>query len=206
MNEDLAARLQRNPFVAILRGVRPDEIEDIAAVLLDEGIDVIEVPLNSPQPLESIRRLAARFSTTALVGAGTVLDVAAVDAVAGAGARLAVMPNADADVVRAAKRAGLIAIPGFLTPSEALAMLAAGADALKLFPAEAVSPAVLKAMRAVLPAEARVLPVGGVQPENVAAWRAAGAGGFGIGSALYKPGFSPVEVRARARAFVAAKS
>jgi len=206
MNEDLAARLQRNPFVAILRGVRPDEIEDIAAVLLDEGIDVIEVPLNSPQPLESIRRLAARFSTTALVGAGTVLDVAAVDAVVGAGARLAVMPNADADVVRAAKRAGLIAIPGFLTPSEALAMLAAGADALKLFPAEAVSPAVLKAMRAVLPAEARVLPVGGIQPENVAAWRAAGAGGFGIGSALYKPGFSPDEVRARARAFVAAKS
>lgn len=206
MNAALARRLGRNPFVAILRGVQPDEVEDIAAALIDEGIDIIEVPLNSPQPLDSIRRLADRFSAAALIGAGTVLDVAAVHAVADAGARLMVAPNADADVVRAAKHAGLIAMPGFLTPSEGLAMLAAGADALKLFPAEAASPAVLRALRAVLPPDTAVLPVGGIQTEHVAAWRAAGAAGFGIGSALYKPGLSAADVRARARAFTASKS
>jgi 2-dehydro-3-deoxyphosphogalactonate aldolase len=203
MNDDLREWLARSPYIAILRGVQPEEVEDIAQALIDEGIVIIEVPLNSPRPLDSIRCLASRFSTGALIGAGTVLNVAAVQAVADAGARLVVMPNADADVVRAAKRAGLIALPGFLTPSEALAMLAAGADALKLFPAEMASPAVLKAVRAVLPASVGVLPVGGIQFQHVAAWRAAGAAGFGVGSALYSPGTSAADVRARAREFVA---
>lgn len=203
MNDDLREWLARSPYIAILRGVRPEEVADIAQALIDEGIVIIEVPLNSPRPLDSIRNLTSRFSTGALIGAGTVLDVAAVQAVADAGAQLVVMPNADADVVRTAKRAGLIACPGFLTPSEAFAMLAAGADALKLFPAEMASPAVLKAVRAVLPASVDVLPVGGIQPQHVAAWRAAGAAGFGVGSALYSPGMSAADVRERARTFMA---
>ncbi|QJR09616.1 2-dehydro-3-deoxy-6-phosphogalactonate aldolase [Usitatibacter rugosus] len=198
---DLGERLARNPFVAILRGVRPDEVESIAEALLAEGVEILEVPLNSPQPLDSIERLAKRFGGRALVGAGTVLDAASADAVARAGARIAVMPNADAEVVRASKAAGMIAMPGFLTPSEAFAMLAAGADALKLFPAEASSPGVLQAMRAVLPPGTGVLPVGGVRPDNLGPWLAAGAVGFGIGSAIYKPGSTPEAVRERARAF-----
>jgi len=201
---ELAQRLARNPFVAILRGVRSDEAEAIAEALLAEGIEILEVPLNSPQPLESIGRLAKRFGDRALVGAGTVLDVASATAVARAGARIAVMPNADADVVRASKAAGMIAMPGFLTPSEAFAMLAAGADALKLFPAEASSPGVLQALRAVLPSGTAVLPVGGVRPETLGPWLAAGAVGFGIGSAMYKPGSTPEAVREHARAFNAA--
>jgi len=201
---ELAQRLARNPFVAILRGVRSDEAEAIAEALLAEGIEILEVPLNSPQPLESIGRLAKRFGDRALVGAGTVLDVASATAVARAGARIAVMPNADADVVRASKAAGMIAMPGFLTPSEAFAMLAAGADALKLFPAEASSPGVLQALRAVLPSGTAVLPVGGVRPETLGPWLAAGAVGFGIGSAIYKPGSTPEAVREHASAFNAA--
>ena len=137
MNDDLNSRLARNRYIAILRGVAPDEVDGIATALLDEGIDIIEVPLNSPQPLESIRRLAKHCPTATWIGAGTVLDSASVRAVALAGARFVVAPNADSGVVSAAKRNGLVAIPGVFTPSEALRMLAAGADALKLFPAEA---------------------------------------------------------------------
>jgi 2-dehydro-3-deoxyphosphogalactonate aldolase len=191
--------LARCPFVAILRGVKPDEVEAIAGALVDEGFGILEVPLNSPDPLASISQLAARFGGRALIGAGTVLRVDDVVAVSRAGGQLAVMPNADREVVERAKRLGMVAIPGFFTPTEAFAMLQAGADALKLFPAEGASPAVLGALRAVLPSGTAVLPVGGIHAGNLAPWRAAGAAGFGIGSALYKPGMEAEEVRARAR-------
>jgi 2-dehydro-3-deoxyphosphogalactonate aldolase len=202
----LARRLERFPFVAILRGVKPDEAEAIGQVLVDEGFDIIEVPLNSPAPLESIRGLVARLGDRALIGAGTVLRPEDVAGVAQAGGRLAVMPNAEREVVLEAKRLGLIAMPGIATPTEAFAMLRAGADALKLFPAEASSPAVLAAMRAVLPTGTLVLPVGGINALNFAPWRSAGAAGFGLGSALYKAGMRPDEVRRRAREFAQALS
>ncbi|HVM80795.1 MAG TPA: 2-dehydro-3-deoxy-6-phosphogalactonate aldolase [Stellaceae bacterium] len=196
--------LARSPLIAILRGVRPEEVRDIAAGILGAGIAILEVPLNSPEPIESIRRLADEFGAAALVGAGTVTSVAEVDAVAAAGGRLLVMPHADAAPVRRAKALGMIALPGFFSPSEAFAMIAAGADGLKLFPAEAASPKVLRSLRAVLPPEIPVLPVGGIDAAGIAAWRAAGAAGFGIGSALYKPGMSAAEVERRAEALVAA--
>jgi 2-dehydro-3-deoxyphosphogalactonate aldolase len=196
--------LARCPLVAILRGVRPDEVEAIGEALVAEGIAIIEVPLNSPEPIESIRRLAARFGDQALIGAGTVLDPADAARIAAAGGRLLVTPHADPEVVRAAKAAGMIAVPGFFTPGEAFALLKAGADALKLFPAEAASPAVLKALLAVLPKGTAVLPVGGIEAGNMAAWRAAGAAGFGIGGSIYRPGDTPETVAAKARALLAA--
>lgn len=196
--------LARNPLVAILRGVRPDEVEAIGDALLAEGIAVIEVPLNSPDPVESIRRLAARCGDRALVGAGTVLDPADCSRIAAAGGRLVVTPHADPDVVRAAKAAGMLAVPGFLTPAEAFALLKAGADGLKLFPAEAASPAVLKALLAVLPKGTPILPVGGMEAATLGPWRAAGASGFGIGSAIYKPGDDAATVGAKARRLVQA--
>ncbi len=195
----LAQHLARCPFVAILRGVKPDEAPAIAQALLEEGFEILEVPLNSPDPLESIRRLASAIGAQALVGAGTVLRVEDVLAVSEAGGGMVVMPNADRDVVAQAKRIGLLAMPGFATPTEAFAMLRAGADALKLFPAEAASPAVLGALRAVLPDGTPVLPVGGIHAGNLGPWTAAGAAGFGIGSALYKPGMSAAEVGRRAK-------
>lgn len=204
MGLTLTTALSRCPLVAILRGVRTDEVSDIAAALEAAGIAVIEVPLNSPTPIESIARLAAGFGERLLVGAGTVRRVAEVEAIAAAGGRLVVMPHADAAVVRAAKAHDLIAIPGFFTPSEAFAMLDAGADALKLFPAEAASPAVLRAMRAVLPKDALVLPVGGMDATTIPAWRDAGAAGFGIGSALYRPGDPAATVAAKAEALLRA--
>ena len=193
--------MERLPLVAILRGVEPDEVVAIGAELVDVGFAVIEVPLNSPEPFDSIGRLAAAFGDRALIGAGTVLTAAAVDRVAAAGGGLIVMPHADTAVIRAAKGAGLFAVPGFATPTEAFAALDAGADALKLFPAEAAPPAVLKAMRAVLPPAVPVLPVGGIRPETMAGYWEAGAAGFGLGSALYKPGDAPATVRAKAVAF-----
>jgi 2-dehydro-3-deoxyphosphogalactonate aldolase len=192
--------LSRCPLVAILRGVRPEEVEAIGDALLAEGIAVIEVPLNSPDPLDSIARLARRCGDRALVGAGTVLDPADCARIAEAGGRLVVTPHADPEVVRAAKAAGMLAVPGFLTPGEAFALLRAGADGLKLFPAEAASPAVLKALLAVLPKGTPVLPVGGIEAGNMAAWRAAGAAGFGIGSAIYRPGDDAGTVAAKAHA------
>lgn len=197
----LAERLKRCPLVAILRGVEPREVEAIGEALVDEGFEILEVPLNSPDPLRSIRLLADRFGDRALVGAGTVLQVEDVANIADAGARLCVMPNADREVVAEAKRLGLIAIPGIATPTEAFAVLQSGADALKLFPAEAFSPAVLAAMRAVLPTGTLVIPVGGIHSGNLAPWIAAGAAGFGIGSALYKAGLGADEVRSRAKSF-----
>ena len=183
--------LQRCDLVAILRGVTPEEVVPIGEALAEAGIAVLEVPLNSPRPIESIRRLAARFGDQLLVGAGTVMSAAQVATVADAGGKLVVLPHASEAVVRAAKARGMVAVPGFFTPTEAFAMLAAGADGLKLFPAEAASPAVLKAMRAVLPPNTVVLPVGGIDAGNIPAWRAAGAAGFGIGSSIYKPGDTP---------------
>ena len=199
MAMDMKAWLARCPLVAILRGVRPEEVEAIGDVLLDAGFAIIEVPLNSPDPIESIRRLAARCGDRALVGAGTVLDPADCARIAAAGGRLVVTPHADPEVVRAAKAAGLLAVPGFMTPGEAFALLRAGADGLKLFPAEAASPAVVKALLAVLPAGTAILPVGGIEAGNMGPWRAAGAAGFGIGSAIYKPGDSAATVADKAR-------
>ena len=201
---ELTAWLERCPLVAILRGVTPEEVEGIGDALIDAGIVIIEVPLNSPRPLESIQRLAKRFTGRALVGAGTVMKTGQVTEVAAAGGTLIVTPHAATDVVRAAKATGLITMPGFFTTTEAFALLAAGADALKLFPAEAASPTALKAMRAVLPKDTLVLPMGGVDAGNLAQWRQAGANGFGIGSAIYKPGDSAAIVAEKARTLTAA--
>jgi len=197
---ELKLWLSRSPLVAILRGVTPDEIIAVGEALVAAGIVVIEVPLNSPEPIESIRRLAARFGDAALIGAGTVIDPADCARIAAAGGRLVVTPHADPMVVQAAKAAGMLAVPGFLTPGEAFALLRAGADGLKLFPAEAASPAVLRAMLAVLPKGTPVLPVGGIDAGNIPAWRAAGAGGFGIGGAIYRPGDDAAAVAAKATA------
>lgn len=192
------------PLIAILRGVLPDEVEAIGDALVDAGFTLIEVPLNSPDPLDSIARLKRRLSDRAMVGAGTVLRESDVAAVADAGGTLIISPNANPTVIAASAARGLISLPGIATPTEAFAAVDAGATALKLFPAEAASPAVLKAMRAVLPKDMRVLPVGGIAPDTMQPWRDAGAAGFGLGSALYKPGLTALEVGERAAAFVAA--
>ena len=196
--------LEPLPLVAILRGLAPDEAAATGRAIVAAGFRVLEVPLNSPQPLDSIARLAEALGADVLVGAGTVMTPAQVDAVANAGGRLIVMPHADTAVIRAAKAAGLLCMPGVATPTEAFAALAAGADGLKLFPAEQLSPAVLKAWRAVLPRTVPVLPVGGIAPDTMAPWIAAGAAGFGIGSALYAPGRSLDDTTQRARAFAQA--
>ena len=201
---DLTSWLNRCPLVAILRGLTPDEAEPVGAALATAGFTIVEVPLNSPEPMESIRRLSQRFCPQMLVGAGTVMTVEQVRLVADAGGKLIVTPHADPAIVMAAKKAGLLAVPGFFTAAEAFALLRAGADALKLFPAEGANPAMLKALGAVLPPRTRVLPVGGIGVENIPAWRAAGAAGFGIGGALYRPGDPAVAVGVRARALVAA--
>jgi 2-dehydro-3-deoxyphosphogalactonate aldolase len=182
--------------------VAPEAVVAIGEALVGAGFAIVEVPLNSPQPLESIRRLRGALGTDVLVGAGTVTTPAEARAVADAGGGLVVMPHADPAVIRAAKDAGLLCVPGVATPTEAFAALAAGADALKLFPAELVTPSVLKAMRAVLPRGTRCLPVGGITPDAMAPYVAAGAAGFGLGSALYRPGDSPETVATNARAFV----
>ena len=195
------AYLDTLPLIAILRGIRPEEAPAVGAVLVEACFRVLEVPLNSPDPLRSIAALAARFGHRALVGAGTVLQMAQVAEVAAAGGRLIVMPHADAGLIRAAKAAGLYCVPGVATPTEAFAALAAGADALKLFPAELLTPPVLKALRAVLPRDLKLLPVGSITPSNLAAYVAAGANGFGLGSALYRPGATPQHVAANAQAF-----
>jgi 2-dehydro-3-deoxyphosphogalactonate aldolase len=201
---DLHAALKACPIAAILRGVKPDEIDAVGDALVEAGVTIIEVPLNSPQPFESIRCLAARHGGHALVGAGTVLEAGDVARVADAGGKLIVAPNFDADVVRAAKAAGLAALPGVMTPSEGFAALKAGADGLKLFPAEIIPPAVFRAWRAVFAADTLMLAVGGVGIDNIAVYRDAGASGYGIGSALYKPGRPVAEIGRLARALVTA--
>lgn len=196
-----AAR-QHLPLVAILRGLTPPEADGIGDALVGAGFSLIEVPLNSPEPLASIARLRQRLPT-ALVGAGTVLTAQQVREVHAAGGELIVAPNFNPEVVAEAQRLGLVSLPGILSPSEAFAALAAGASALKLFPAEAASPAMLKAMLAVLPTGTALFPVGGVSPDTMQPWRDAGAAGFGLGSALYKPGKSAQAVAADAIRFVA---
>ena len=193
--------LEPLPLIAVLRGIGPEEVPSVARALMDEGFRVLEVPLNSPRPFESIRRLAALAGGNCLVGAGTVLDVADVDRVREAGGRIVVMPHADVAIVRAAKAQGLVCVPGVATLTEAFAALAAGADALKMFPAEALPPGALKAWRAVLPQGTLVFAVGGMRPDNLAPYWAAGASGFGTGSNLYAPGSPPDDVRRAAAAY-----
>lgn len=193
--------LEPLPLIAILRGLRPEESAAIGIAIADAGFRILEVPLNSPRPLESIRLLVDALGDRCLIGAGTVLSVDAVAEVADAGGKVIVMPHADTQVIAAAKRAGLFCVPGVSTPTEAFAALHAGADALKAFPAELVTPPVLRAWRAILPPEVPLLPVGGIDPSGMAVYRRAGAAGFGIGSALYAPGRSVTEVADAARAF-----
>lgn len=199
-----AAGLAQMPLIAILRGIRPEEAVAVGQALLDEGWTLVEVPLNSPQPFESIAALAGQLGDQLLVGAGTVLDAESVVATAAAGGRLVVAPNFDAKVVTTAVAAGLTAAPGIFTPSEAFAALKAGAQALKLFPAEAAGPGVVKAILAVLPFGTTIVPVGGISPDSLAPYWQAGARGFGIGSALYKPGMTAETVRRNARSFAQA--
>lgn len=201
--EKFTAAFSALPLVAILRGLTPAEAPAIGDALTTSGFGLLEVPLNSPQPLDSVALLAQRFPR-ALVGAGTVLKAAQVREVHAAGGQLIVSPNFNADVVREAVRLGMVCLPGVMTATEAFAALDCGASGLKLFPAEMAPPAVVKALRAVLPADALLLPVGGITPLNMAPYRAAGADGFGIGSALYKPGKSAADVRRDALGFVAA--
>jgi 2-dehydro-3-deoxyphosphogalactonate aldolase len=194
--------LDQCPLVAIIRGVTPGEAEAIGDALIEGGIRIIEVPLNSPDPLASIERLANKFGDRALVGAGTVLRAEAVARVRDAGGRIIVSPDTNIDVIAATASAGLVASPGYFTPSEAFAAIRAGATALKLFPAEAASPAVLKAQLAVIPREVPILAVGGIKPDNMRPWLDAGASGFGLGGGLYQPSQSPEETLAKARAYV----
>jgi 2-dehydro-3-deoxyphosphogalactonate aldolase len=201
--EKFTSACRKLPLVAILRGLTPAEAPSIGHALIDAGFVLLEVPLNSPNPLDSIALLAHQHPQ-ALVGAGTVLTPAQVREVHAAGGELIVSPNFDADVVREAVRLGLVCLPGIMTPTEAFGALAAGAQGLKLFPAELASPAVVKALLAVLPAGTLLLPVGGIAPNNMAAWLAAGAQGFGIGSSLYKPGKGASAVQHDATEFVAA--
>ena len=191
------------PLIAILRGVRPDEVEAVGTALVDAGFKILEVPLNSPEPFDGIARLAKAVAGRAVVGAGTVLRAKDVARVEAAGGTLIISPNANTAVIAEAAGRGLVSLPGIATPTEAFAALDAGASALKLFPAEAASPMVLKAMRAVLPKTTRILPVGGITPTTMAPWLQVGAAGFGLGGALYAAGMSADEVGARAADFVA---
>lgn len=198
------AAFARCPLVAILRGICPDEVAGVGAALVDAGFTLIEVALNSPDPFASIAALAQAVGPRAVVGAGTVLDPADVARVAAANGTLIISPNTDERVIAASVACGLVSMPAFATPTEAFAALRAGADALKLFPAEASSPLILRAMRAVLPSATRILPVGGITPEKMGFWREAGASGFGLGSALYIQRLEAEEVYARARRFIEA--
>lgn len=202
--KNLREQLDTLPLVAILRGIGPDEAVPVGAALAEAGLRIIEVPLNSPQPLRSIESLARALGPHCLIGAGTVTSAAQVPQVADAGGRLIVMPHSDPAVIGAAKALGLSCAPGIATPSEGFAALAAGADALKLFPAELLTPPVLKALRAVFDPQVLFVPVGGITPQHMAPYVAAGASGFGLGSALYKPGLPLTQVRANATAFVTA--
>jgi len=198
---DLTAALAENPLIAILRGLAPENARPVSDLLFDAGFRIIEVPLNSPEPLESIAQITAKHGAQAIVGAGTVLTVDQVAAVADAGGRIIVSPNLNPEVGRAAIARGLYWCPGVMTPSEAFSALDIGASVLKFFPAEMVPPTAIAAMRAVLPANAVVAAVGGITPETIAPYHAAGAAGYGLGSALFKPGYTLDDIGRRARAF-----
>jgi 2-dehydro-3-deoxyphosphogalactonate aldolase len=191
------------PLIAIVRGVTPDEAEAVGEAIYEGGIRIIEVPLNSPEPLISIERLARRLGERMLVGAGTVLDPADVPRIRDAGGRLVVSPDTNVEVIAATAATDLVSCPGYFTPSEAFAAIRAGATGLKLFPAEGASPAVLKAQLAVLPRDLPYLAVGGIKPDNMQPWLDAGASGFGLGGGLYQPGQSPEATLEKARAYVA---
>jgi 2-dehydro-3-deoxyphosphogalactonate aldolase len=192
------------PLVAILRGLTPAEAEATARTLYDRGFRLIEVPLNSPQPFDSIAAIRKLLPSDALVGAGTVMTAEQVSQLADLGAELVVMPHADTEIIRATKALGMVSLPGVTTPTEAFAALKAGADALKLFPAELIGPQVVKAMRAVLPPDVRLLPVGGITPGTMKPYLEAGVAGFGLGSALYTPGMPLEQIAERADQFVVA--
>ncbi len=200
----LRAALKEMPVIAILRGIKPEDVKDVAEVLVEAGIRIIEIPLNSPRPYKSLANLAQFGGAQILAGAGTVLTVEEVKAVAQTGVQLAISPNTNPGVIATAKREGLMMLPGAATPSEAFTALHAGADGIKMFPGETLPPVAVKAWRAVMPEGTLLIPVGGVTPEGMAAYKAASADGFGIGSALYKPGMVLDELRLRAAAFVAA--
>jgi 2-dehydro-3-deoxyphosphogalactonate aldolase len=204
MPNRFAAAMARLPLVAILRGLRPAEAPAILEALLSQGFVLIEIPLNSPDPLASVTAMRKIAPPEVFIGAGTVLRVADVEAVAEAGGDLVVMPHADVAIIRAAKARGLVCLPGVATPTEGFAALGAGADGLKAFPAEMIAPAIVKAWRAVIPRDVPILPVGGVGPDSMAAYVTAGASGFGLGSALYRPGDSAERAAEQAAAFVAA--
>lgn len=206
LEAEFADRLAAMPIIAILRGVQPHEVEAMAEAIIDAGITLIEVPLNSPDPFTSIKRLAQHCGGRALIGAGTVLSVADVHHCRDAGSQLIVSPNMRADVIAASVAAGMISAPGCLTPTEAFAALEAGAHAIKLFPGEMVTPAVVKAVRAVLPRTTKLLVVGGVTPESTSAFRAAGANGFGVGGSIYRAGLSAADIGHNAAAFATALS
>jgi len=203
MSQDIRDYLSVCPLVGIIRGVTPDEAEAVGAAIFEAGIRIIEVPLNSPDPLSSIKRLADSLGDRALIGAGTVLEPGQVTKVKAAGGRLIVSPNTEPSVIRATVAAGLISSPGYFTPSESFTAIAAGAQALKFFPAEAATPAVLRAQKAVLPSDVPLIVVGGVKPDTLQPWLEAGADGFGLGSGLYVPGQSPAVTAERALAYVA---
>ncbi|SEI03707.1 2-dehydro-3-deoxy-6-phosphogalactonate aldolase [Pseudomonas asplenii] len=200
----LKQALAKNGLIAILRGLRPQEAAAIGEVLYQAGFRVIEVPLNSPEPYESIRILRNLLPADCLIGAGTVLTPEQVEQVKAAGGQVIVMPHSDPRVLRAARAAGLYLSPGVATPTEAFAALAEGADVLKMFPAEQMGPAVVKAWLAVLPAGTLLIPVGGITPDNMRPFVEAGVSGFGLGSGLFKPGLSADETARRAKAYVQA--
>ena len=195
--------MSRN-IIAILRGLEPSEAQVVGAALIEAGIDHIEVPLNSPRPLESIKTLVQSYGDHAVIGAGTVLSVSDVNDVMGVGGRLIVSPNCNSDVIKATKAAGGLSYPGVMTPTECFTALDAGADGLKFFPGSLIGVDGFKAISAVLPKSTQCYAVGGAGPSNFAAWIAAGVVGFGIGSALFKPGMSVAQVRANAEEIVAA--
>jgi 2-dehydro-3-deoxyphosphogalactonate aldolase len=200
---NLRSFLRPLPLIAVLRGITPAEIDAVGAALIDNGFRIVEVPLNSPEPFDSIARLEQRFGERCLTGAGTVIKVTDVARVAAAGGKLIVMPHGDVEIVREAKRLGMLCVPGVATPTEAFAALDAGADGLKMFPAEQLSPAALKAWRAVLPKDTLVFPVGGIRPDNMTAYWEVGANGFGTGSNLYAPGATADAVREAAARYAA---
>ncbi|MGL4637303.1 MAG: 2-dehydro-3-deoxy-6-phosphogalactonate aldolase [Beijerinckiaceae bacterium] len=205
-NARFDAAFKALPLVAILRGLPPADAESVGDILVRAGFRIIEVPLNSPDPFDSIARLMRRFGDQTVVGAGTVTTEAEVAELKRIGAHIAISPHADVDVIRATRAAGLVSAPGFATPTEAFAAIRAGANALKLFPMEMIGHSGVKAMRAVLPAGLRLIAVGGVGPENMASLRAAGCNGFGLGGSLYKPGMSTEALETNAKAAVAAVS